>query len=556
MTAASYRNSSFLVIPQAPVQQKVNNPLPGISRNPSRSVSPQAAENRSFCYFQARTLPQWTEFFDSELWTRKMLQLSHVEPAIKHGILALSALHERYDSGTTASVPGAHDFALSQYMQAVKHSNELLAAHLQGRTDVEAVLIACIIFVCYENLAGNYRAANMHLQNGLRILSQHRRNTPGYPLASLTQASLENILSRFDLQAMSFSDGTSPYEYNLGSPPQCPMIPPLYTAVTEARDHLVELLRCMMWIAGVGKLFSQATFDPQWLHTYYSFMASFEAWESTFELYQQQVQVSQKEPCKTHAGIVLLRMYATMARTIIAAGSSTSTHSELAWDAYTSYFQTIVDLAETLPQSTSASTTPPSRSRSSSTASAPHLSVSPLHSPFSPAHSPFTVPTSSPAMSSPPNTPTPSATSTSTTHARTSTPSDKRPPPASSVFTPSFELSPIIPLFVTACRCRDPFHRRRAIALLLNRRRREGVWDSYSAGIVAAQVVRFEEGISSKLGAEGWLPMSGWCRSADNVPVEKRVRDVAVNVGMEEERKVGLKFEICGGGEVELDLDV
>jgi hypothetical protein len=103
------------------------------------------------------------------------MQLSHTEPAIKHGILALSTMHERFENTIPIFSAKSNDFAFVQYMQAVKHSNDLLTAHAEGKADIEKVLIACIIFTCYENLAGNYRAANMHLRNGLRILSQHKR---------------------------------------------------------------------------------------------------------------------------------------------------------------------------------------------------------------------------------------------------------------------------------------------------------------------------------------------------------------------------------------------
>jgi hypothetical protein len=54
--------------------------------------------------------------------------------------------------------------------------------------------IACIIFTCYEYLAGNYKAADMHLQNGLRILHQHKGQFPSLP----------NTLSHIVVNTVSF----------------------------------------------------------------------------------------------------------------------------------------------------------------------------------------------------------------------------------------------------------------------------------------------------------------------------------------------------------------
>lgn len=60
-TAASYRNSSFLVVP------KRQNVQMGLYRRPKGALSEDPKEMRSFEYFTCRALPMWTEFFESEL---------------------------------------------------------------------------------------------------------------------------------------------------------------------------------------------------------------------------------------------------------------------------------------------------------------------------------------------------------------------------------------------------------------------------------------------------------------------------------------------------------
>ncbi|KAF2191044.1 hypothetical protein K469DRAFT_720016 [Zopfia rhizophila CBS 207.26] len=537
--AASYRNPSFLVVPQTPSPTSV-------TRNPSRSISPDSAENRSFFYFRTHTLPKWTEFFDSDLWSQKILQLSHSEPAIKHGILALSTMHERFESTTPIFSAKTNDFAFVQYMQAVKHSNDLLTAHQEGKVDVEKVLIACIIFTCYENLAGNYRAANMHLRNGLRILSQHKRDLPPQTHSTAAQESIANVLYRFDLQAMTFSDNTSPYDYGVDNPPECPSIPDAYTKNANARNDLVGLLRCMMWISGVANINPHAPEHPVWLQIYTQLMSSFENWESTFDKYQQNIPPNEQGDPKIYAGNTLLKVYSIMARTIVAAGAGLKT--EMAWDSFTDSFKTIVDLAETLPTLARPSSQP-SSSRSSSS---PPRSGASSSKPQQTKHRTIAPNPATSKPSPPPGTstlvfltePTSQIPASKTACEYTTTPIAKRKP---SSFSPSFELSPIVPLFISACRCRDPVLRRRAIALLLNCRRREGVWDSFGAGMVALQCVKLEEGLDEvfDLGPENWLPL-GTCKDGGEVEEQRRVQDVFVSVNMAE-RHIAVNYLLRNG---------
>jgi len=462
------------------------------------------------------------------------MQLSHSEPAIKHGVLALSTLHERFESTTAMSSSKPNDFAFVQYMRAVRHSNDLLTAHQEGRVDVEKVLIACIIFICYENLAGNYRAADMHLRNGLRIVNQQRKNlAPLQPTTS--QDSVANILYRFDLQAMTFSDNAAPYEFGLDSPPECPQIQSTYARNDSARDDLVGLFRCMMWISGTANINPQAPEHPTWIRVYSQLMAAVAAWDKSFEAYLRNIPLHEQGDPRVYAGNTLLKMYAILARTIVAAGAGLRT--ELAWDPLIDSFKTIVDLAETLPILTKPA------------------------SPGSETPSPSTTPISGPSGNRPiapsPMQSTPSPPQGATQHVFQAEPAIS-PPQASSPptgphqklssFTPSFELSSIIPLFVVACRCRDPILRRRALTVLLNCRRREGAWDSFGAGMVALQCIKLEEGIdqATELGPGNWLPLNPKCKGREEIEDSRRVQDIFVGVNMAE-RQVGVNYVMRSG---------
>jgi len=69
----------------------------------------------------------------------------------------------------------------------------------------------------------------------------------------------------------------------------------------------------------------------------------------------------------------------------------------------------------------------------------------------------------------------------------------------------------IPPLFITACKCRHPELRRKALDLLWNLKSREGMWDSDQAAAVGKWVIDKEE--------EG----GEMIKEAQSIPVEARI---------------------------------
>jgi len=123
-----------------------------IIRAPSTSFLGTTKERRSFSFFQARTAPQLSGFFDGDFWERLLLQASHHELCIRHAIIALGSLHERFerDNGLVvqSDANGWSDgFALQHYNQAIKHLMEPLSRKAHS---IDVCLIASILFACLE----------------------------------------------------------------------------------------------------------------------------------------------------------------------------------------------------------------------------------------------------------------------------------------------------------------------------------------------------------------------------------------------------------------------
>lgn len=110
-------------------------------------------ERRSFHFFCSRTIIRLSGYFVAGFWNRWVLQAFHHEPAIRHAVIALGSIHERFDGGDVAVLGSNRDtsrggFALEQYNHAIRH---LLEPATQGtRPAFDVCLISCVLFACFE----------------------------------------------------------------------------------------------------------------------------------------------------------------------------------------------------------------------------------------------------------------------------------------------------------------------------------------------------------------------------------------------------------------------
>jgi len=82
----------------------------------------------------------------------------------------------------------------------------------------------------------------------------------------------------------------------------------------------------------------------------------------------------------------------------------------------------------------------------------------------------------------------------------------------------------------------------------MNCRRREGVWDSFGAGLVALNCLKLEEGIDPTVdvGPGNWLPLNPRCKDMRDIVEGKRVQDVFVQVNIAEQ-KIGVNYLLRSG---------
>ena len=158
---------------------KKPNALP--SPSPLTDVIPtlglfDAQEGQYFQVFRTHAASELSGYFDSEFWTRTVLQESHSESSIRHAVVALGALYKTLGSAQNDndnafdSAPDHYSFALQQYGKSIGRLRESLTNN--ETRSIRTVLISIILFVCFQSLTGDYKAAIAQLQHGLGLLQE------------------------------------------------------------------------------------------------------------------------------------------------------------------------------------------------------------------------------------------------------------------------------------------------------------------------------------------------------------------------------------------------
>lgn len=129
-------------------------------------------EKRYFQFFRQKTVLSTNSLVDSRFWDRLVLQACHFEPAIKHAVLAMSSLHQLSALTTDSDATQHHRLYADQQHQKALTAARALTSSSQPQ-DMVRILIACILFIIFESVRGDYKASAMHLDSGRAIMAQH-----------------------------------------------------------------------------------------------------------------------------------------------------------------------------------------------------------------------------------------------------------------------------------------------------------------------------------------------------------------------------------------------
>lgn len=205
-------------------------------------------EKRYFQFFRQKTIASTNSIVDSRFWDRLVLQACHTEPTIRHAVLALSSLHQLSSLPSDSEANRQHRrYAEKQHQKALEAARSLIAS--AAPDDVDRILTACIIFIIFEGVRGDYRAAAVHMDSGRAIVAQNlRRLQQKGRRKDLLE--IQQAMARLDIPAICLSDRSSPYKYTLSDFHEtCPNITPgRFEDVGEAQASLIDLVRWLLLI--------------------------------------------------------------------------------------------------------------------------------------------------------------------------------------------------------------------------------------------------------------------------------------------------------------------
>ncbi|KAK3333966.1 hypothetical protein B0T19DRAFT_142446 [Cercophora scortea] len=407
---------------------------PGDPRTPLFYEWASAEEKRSFQFFQHVTAPCLSGDYDGAFWSGIVLQICQSEPAVKHAVLAVSALHEGMTRGTVAPYADISDrqsFALWQYNKSIAF---LLDQMREADAKPLVPLLTCILFVCIEFMQSKDRESLIHLDQGRYILSQlGRKASSRNPEIDIIKDHLVPVYTRLSLTSLMFGGDPVAIPVSLKTSVD---IPAMFTTIDQVRYALYDFMDETLRFA---KRTHQAKFSDVSSEEMLAFedeqdylLRKLSKFNVAFSLYQSR---AGKDSPPGSVALVQIHIYTTLIWVSTALASR-----ETAFDDHVASFSAIVPLAASFMDSIAA----------------PSLRDNPAAK----------APTSSPS------------------------PADTQR--FSNMFT--FEMHIIAPLYFVAVKCRHPLIRRSALNLLQrNPSRRENLWRANIMAAIAEDIIKLEE---------------------------------------------------------------
>jgi hypothetical protein len=232
--------------------------LDSITRLPFSFPCDDENERRAFQFFFTKTASEIAGFLPSDFWNKLILQASHTDSAILHAVIALGSAHETYEGDGPGhlrkSAVARQNFALQQSNKAIKHLRTQLSSRVPQSG--ESVLLSCILFICLETFQGNHEAALAHLESGLKILGSWLDDDDqpvlssefvSRPTRQFLEEELVPIFTRLDVQATIYLTSRSLKEVSPCSSTAAPIMPTRFTSLSDANNHLADLVHWMLY---------------------------------------------------------------------------------------------------------------------------------------------------------------------------------------------------------------------------------------------------------------------------------------------------------------------
>ncbi|KAJ4211070.1 hypothetical protein NW759_012825 [Fusarium solani] len=129
-------------------------------------------ELRSYRFFLDVTASEFAGVFDADFWLTDIPRTCHSDPAIWHAVVSLGAAHQGYlASRGSARADPTSPFAVFQYNQAVKHLIHLPSSRTVPEERWRA-LIASVLFTYLCSIQGLHSQSGVHLSAAKSLLRE------------------------------------------------------------------------------------------------------------------------------------------------------------------------------------------------------------------------------------------------------------------------------------------------------------------------------------------------------------------------------------------------
>ncbi|KAH7370127.1 hypothetical protein BKA65DRAFT_11768 [Rhexocercosporidium sp. MPI-PUGE-AT-0058] len=342
---------------------------------PSLNVLKSCLERRSFSFFHQNTIPQLSSIFGSPSWkqlNRLLLQAAYHEPAVRHAAVALGALHEHFESSHRPLLGSGQDtlsteFAVQQYVKALGHL--VNPTTRRGKPAADVALITCILFVCFENLRGEYSMALSHINGGVKIIEEiaETSSTPISPNSSVSPSpspptsslpvsqipyvplsTLSLVFIEFDVQASGLVNNRtrvlSARKFDMPDTGYGPHIPTIFSSSDEAclaldhiRTHGVRMLDTALRKKSPPD-FADLRVTLDLIHSFSSIRLK--QWSRAFDAY-----LTRNPDMANDRGVLMLKMHRVFMGVNTAVGRMGMIADECVFDDFVPQMKQIVEIS-------------------------------------------------------------------------------------------------------------------------------------------------------------------------------------------------------------------
>lgn len=177
-------------------------------------------------------------------WDCTLLQAAHVEPAVWHAVAALGALYRKWEvvsrseepsTSVTMDAPAAsvgigasHDdepglavygeAAMDTNFQSLRLADQASSCYTRSLSlarfirNPSALLVLSVALAATANLTGKWVESSVHIQAGQKLMNQMTKESRGRPMTE-TEVNAAESLARLNLQWASFAEERARYPY-------------------------------------------------------------------------------------------------------------------------------------------------------------------------------------------------------------------------------------------------------------------------------------------------------------------------------------------------------